>query len=571
MNGAETIIDFLTRKGVKHTFGYPGGPVIVLFDAIYKMGFPNILTRHEQGAAHAAEGYAKVSGLPGVMLATSGPGATNLVTGLADAYLDSVPVLAITGAVARKATGTDAFQEADITGITQPITKYNYLVMRSEDLLPILEEAWTLTTEGRPGPVLVNVPKDILAGPVNSHAITAQPYTRHRPPRIRTRSLTSQVYEAIAASKRPLLLAGGGCVIARNGTEDLRRFVEALGIPVATTLMGKGAIAAGHPLYLGNLGMHGTPQANTALGNCDLLLAVGTRFSDRIIGDPELFTGSDQKRKIIHVDIDLAEIGKNIHTDIEIEDDAAAFFEAMLSALPSKAGFADWTDWQQKLRAIGSRYAELVADMYQATSPLRPQYIIHQVAERLKGQNPVVVTDVGQHQMFAAQHYPVESPRSFITSGGLGTMGFGLPAAIGASSASPERTTVLFVGDGGIQMTIQELGTLAKQKYPVKILVFDNSCLGMVRQWQELFFDQRYCNTILDNNPDFVKIADAYGIPGERAHDGATLSAALDHALQTDGPYLIHCAVDPEMNVYPMIPAGKMPQDLLMPGMEEEN
>ncbi|MDW7657543.1 MAG: thiamine pyrophosphate-binding protein, partial [Bacillota bacterium] len=453
----------------------------------------------------------------------------------------------------------------------QPVTKYNYLVMKPEELLPALEEAWNLTTEGRPGPVLVNVPKDILASPINDTVNVAQASTRHRPARIRTRAMTGQVYEAIRKSSRPLLLAGGGCVIARHGTEDLKSFAEAMNMPVATTLMGKGAIAADHPLYLGNLGMHGTPQANTALGNCDLLLAVGSRFSDRIIGDPALYTQPGSDRTIIHVDIDLAEIGKNIRTDIEIEDDAAAFFEAMLAAKPEQPISADWQEWLDKLRAIGHRYAGLVRDMYQDTSPLRPQYVVHQVAELLKGKNPIVVTDVGQHQMFAAQHYPVESPRSFITSGGLGTMGFGLPAAIGAASADPGRTTVLFAGDGGFQMTIQELGTLAQQNLPVKMLIMDNSCLGMVRQWQELFFDKRYGNTLLESNPDFVKIADAYGIPGGRAFDGTTLAAELDKAMSVPGPYLIHCAIDPEMNVYPMIPAGKMPQDLLMPGMEEES
>lgn len=566
MNGAEAIVDFLKRKGVKHTFGYPGGPVIVLFDAIYKANFPNILTRHEQGAAHAAEGYAKVTGEPGVMLATSGPGAANLVTGLADAYLDSVPVLAITGAVARKSIGTDAFQEADITGITQPITKYNYLVMKSEELLPVLEEAWNLTTEGRPGPVLVNVPKDILSDPVNGSVPVLQPL-RHRPPRIPSQGMTGIVYEAISKSTRPLLLAGGGCIIAKNGPEQLKAFVETLNIPVATTLMGKGVIAADHPLHLGILGMHGTPQANTALGKCDLLLAVGTRFSDRIIGDPELYNQLGSDRTVIHVDIDLAEIGKNIRTDIEIEDDAAAFFDAMLKAYPGQPFDANWKDWLNQLQSIRRRYAELVKAMYQDTKPLQPQYLVHQVAEWQKGKNPIVVTDVGQHQMFVAQHYPIESPRSFVTSGGLGTMGFGLPAAIGASSARPERTTILFAGDGGFQMTIQELGTLAKLNLPVKILIFDNGCLGMVRQWQELFYGKRYGSTILDNNPDFVKIADAYGIPGGKADDGASLSAELEKATRRQGPYLIHCLVDPTVNVFPMIPAGKMPQDLMMPGL----
>jgi acetolactate synthase-1/2/3 large subunit len=313
--------------------------------------------------------------------------------------------------------------------------------------------------------------------------------------------------------------------------------------------------------------MHGTPQANTALGNCDLLLAVGCRFSDRIIGDPDLFNQTAARRTLIHVDIDLAEIGKNIRTDIEIEDDAASFFEAMLAACPADLS-VDWQTWLDSLLTMKRRYGELVKAMYRDTSPLLPQFVVHTVAERLKGTNPIVVTDVGQHQMFVAQHYPVESPRSFITSGGLGTMGFGLPAAIGAASAAPERPTVLFAGDGGIQMTIQELGTLAKLQLPVTMIIMDNSCLGMVRQWQELFFGKRYCNTLLDNNPDFVKIADAYGIAGGRAHDGATLRAELEKALAQPGPYLIHCAIDTGENVYPMIPAGKLPQDLIMPGLD---
>ena len=564
MNGSQLIIDFLARKGVKNAFGYPGGPIISLFEAIYEAKFPLILTRHEQGAAHAAEGYAKVTGRPGVMIATSGPGATNLVTGLADAYLDSVPVLAITGAVTRKATGSDAFQEADITGITLPVTKYNYLVMNPDELLPILEEAWKLTTSGRPGPVLVNVPKDILTGPIRPQNGRPATYVRHRPVRVQTMGMTDQIYEAIRSSRQPLLLAGGGCVIAWKGTDDLRAFVESLGIPVATTLMGKGAMPDDHPLYLGNLGMHGTPQANTALGNCDLLLAVGSRFSDRIIGDPDQYNKSP--RTVIHVDIDPAEIGKNLRTDIEIEDDAAAFFEAMLATRPADDFRLRWVGWLSGLMAKKARYRELVQEMYHDSSPLLPQYIINQVSTLLRGRNPLVVTDVGQHQMFVAQHYPVESARSFITSGGLGTMGFGLPAAIGASMAAPDRTTVLFTGDGGFQMTIQELGLLASLNLPIKILVMDNGCLGMVRQWQELFFDKHYSKTLLDDNPDFVKIAEAYRIPGGLASDGDSLRRELGKALKTEGPYLIHCMVEQSENVYPMIPAGKMPQDLLMPG-----
>ncbi|MGI6334287.1 MAG: biosynthetic-type acetolactate synthase large subunit [Saccharofermentanales bacterium] len=566
MNGAELVVDFLIRKGVKKAFGYPGGPVIILYEAIYKYGFPHVLTRHEQGAVHAAEGYAKVSGQPGVCLATSGPGATNLVTGLADAYLDSVPVLAITGAVARESIGTDAFQEADITGVTQPITKYNYLVMDPEELLPILEEAWALTTEGRPGPVLVNIPKDILSMTIEPSQTKSSSYIRHRPPKIETQALSGEVYAALARSQRPLLLAGGGCVISEGGTDDLLQFVDSLGIPVATTLMGKGAIPEDHPLFLGILGMHGTPQANTALGNCDLLLAVGSRFSDRIIGDFGSYN-PDGKRQIIHVDIDPAEIGKNIKADLGIEDDAASFFGAMLAVRPEIDYSAGWSAWKQELERKKQEYQVVKNAMYKPSRPLTPQFVIHQVATALKGQNPVVVTDVGQHQQFVAQHYPVESPRSFITSGGLGTMGFGLPAAIGASAASPERTTLLFTGDGGFQMTIQELGVLAKLQLPLKVFIMDNCCLGMVRQWQELFFDRHYSQTILDNNPDFVMIAEAYGLPAGTASDGESLKEQIDRALAAEGPYIVHCPVDPEENVFPMIPAGKMPQDLIMPGM----
>lgn len=578
MNGAELIVDFLKRKGVNHAFGYPGGPIIVLYDAIYKADFPHILTRHEQGAAHAAEGFAKATGIPGVVIATSGPGATNLVTGLADAMLDSVPMLAITGAVARKATGTDAFQEADITGITQPITKYNYLVMNPDELLPILEEAWDLTTQGRPGPVLVNVPKDIMMMEINTdisnQSAATSTYVRHRPPRVRTASMAEQVYEAINKSKKPMILAGGGCIISKGATEDLKRFAECTGIPVATTLMGKGAMLEDHPLYLGNLGMHGTPQANKALGTCDLLLAVGTRFSDRIVGDPVIYS-QDTERFVVHVDVDAAEIGKNVKAAIQIEDDAADFFETMLASLPDTESCGrlneSWKPWLEQLLKMKKRYDELKQPMYEPTTPLQPQYVIHEAAKAWKGEDPILVTDVGQHQMFASQHYPVESPRSWITSGGLGTMGFGIPAAMGTATAYPERTTVLFVGDGGFQMTLQELGVIASHKMPVKIFVMDNSCLGMVRQWQELFFDERYSHTILESNPDFLKLADAYGIRAGKATDPDSFMREIKAAYSTDGPYLIHVVLDSSVNVYPMIPAGKLPNDIIMPGLEDQD
>ncbi|MDD2533371.1 MAG: biosynthetic-type acetolactate synthase large subunit [Eubacteriales bacterium] len=573
MNGAEVIVKFLQDKGVKHAFGYPGGPVLVLYDAIYNAGFPHVQVRHEQGAIHAAEGYAKVTGVPGVVIATSGPGATNLVTGIADAMLDSVPVLCVTGAVARKATGTDAFQEADITGITQPITKYNYLVMTPEDLLPILEEAWALTTEGRPGPVLVNVPKDLLAIQIDTtaEARSISSYTRHRPAKVQTGAMTEKVYAALAKSKKPLLLAGGGCVISKGGVDDMTEFIRCLGIPVATTLMGKGAVSDDHSKYLGHIGMHGTPQANTALGTCDLLLAVGCRFSDRIIGDPDKYN-LDTDRVIIHVDIDSAEIGKNVRADIAIEDDAADFFRTMAANYPTDRTCGvyseDWLDWIDSLLAKKKRYDELVEAMYVPTYPLLPQYLIHRVAQANKGKNPIVVTDVGQHQMFATQHFPVESPRSWITSGGLGTMGFGLPAAIGASFADHSRPTILFVGDGGFQMTFQELGVLANLKLPVKVFIMDNGSLGMVRQWQELFYDRRFSQSGMEGTPDFNMIAKAYNLPCGFANDEASLAREIAKSVETDGPYIVHCIVDTGANVYPMIPAGRMPNELIMPGMD---
>jgi len=571
MTGAELIIDFLARKGVTHAFGYPGGPVLVLYDAIYRMKFPHILTRHEQGAAHAAEGYAKVSGKPGVMIATSGPGATNLVTGLADAYLDSVPLLAITGAVTRRATGSDAFQEADITGITMPITKYNYLVMNPDELLPILEEAWNLTTEGRPGPVLVNVPKDVMALEIGTYEELSESslrtYVRHRPTKIRTESMADKVYAAMRKSVRPLLLVGGGCVISPGAIDSLQAFVDRTGIPVASTLMGKGAIRENHPLYMGMVGMHGTLQGNMALGRCDLMLAVGTRFSDRVIGDPDKYN-EIKGRTIIHVDIDPAEIGKNVRPDIEIEEDAADFFQKMLDFHDDTAESGSWQDWIGQLNEKKAKYEARKQEMYSPVTPLTPQFVVHEVEQALKGQNPIVVTDVGQHQMFAAQHYKVESPRSFITSGGLGTMGFGLPAAIGASSAAPDRTTVLFCGDGGFQMTVQELGLLAKLKLPVKVFILNNGCLGMVRQWQELFFNRNYGCSILDNNPDFCLIAEAYGLPSGLAHDPESLKAEIANALAEEGPYIIHCILDQGENVYPMIPAGKLPHEIIMPGVD---
>lgn len=563
MNGAQTIIKFLQSKNVTEAFGYPGGPVIVLYDAIYEAGFPHILTRHEQGAAHAAEGYAKATGRVGVMIATSGPGSTNLVTGLADAYLDSVPVLAITGAVARASIGSDAFQEADINGIVQPITKNNYLVMSPEELLPALEEAWKLTTEGRPGPVLVNVPKDILSTQIDPNVVKTSAYRRHRPEKILTVEHRSDVYDVLLRAVHPMILIGGGVVISEGAPAYLIEFVEKTGLPVAHTLMGKGAFPEYHQKNLGMVGMHGSPQANIALGMCDLILAVGVRFSDRVIGDPANY--NKKQRTIIHVDLDPAELGKLVHPTIAIEDDAASFFSHMLEDMPDMDSRKRWGTWFDMLDAKKCKYEEIKEKMYETDGKLLPQYLVHKVSQAYKGKNPILVTDVGQHQMFAAQHFKVESPRSFITSGGLGTMGFGLPAAIGAATACPDREVVLFAGDGGFQMTIQELGLMQKLQSNVKAFIMDNACLGMVRQWQELFFNKHYSETTMDNNPDFVKVCEAYGIESVRVKNTDEFDAAVERALSFKGPFVVHCILDGNENVYPMIPPGKQNHEMVYP------
>ena len=585
MNGAETVVAFLRDKGVDPVFGYPGGPILVLYEALYNDQFPHVLTRHEQGAAHAAEGFAKVTGKPGVVIATSGPGATNLVTGIADAILDSVPMLAITGAVARSAIGRDSFQEADITGITLPITKHNYLVMKPEELIPTLEEAWKLTTEGRPGPVLVNIPKDIMALVIDPAAENKFISLAHRPPRKRIQDQADTILHAVKKAKNPLLLAGGGVVISKDANIYMTRLAEAMRIPIATTMMGKGAVQEKHPLYMGMVGMHGTPQGNCGLANCDLLLAVGCRFSDRIIGNPDKYL-QKPGRVIVHADVDPAEIGKNILPHIEVEEDAAAFFQGMLEAVERdhakvhgecSDGLSsetcenreDRNAWFSLLDEKRSKYQSIVDQLTVIDDRLLPEAVVTAVSRAYSGRDPILVTDVGQHQMFATKYFEVESPRSFLTSGGLGTMGFGLPAALGAAYAAGERPVILFVGDGGFQMTMQELGPIQENDLPVKIVIMDNKQLGMVRQWQELFFDKHYSHSILDHNPNFVQIADAYGMKAMSAKTAEEFAAGLKAMLKDDHPFLLHVHLDEKELVYPMIPPGQNPENIIMPGMED--
>jgi len=553
ITGAEIIVKALQAEGVEVVFGIPGGAVLPLYHELAVSPIRHILTRHEQGAAHAADGYARASGKAGVCIATSGPGATNLVTGIATAYMDSVPLVAITGQVPTGLIGKDAFQEADITGITMPITKANYLVTHVKDLAPVIREAFYVATTGRPGPVLIDIPRDI----------TTQRTAFQYPPKLRLRGYrpkiaphplqVAQAAAAILESERPLLFIGGG-VIASGAHEKVRELAELQDIPVIISLMGKGGFPENHPLFVGMVGMHGTVAANYAVSEADLLIGVGVRFDDRATGKVDTFA---PKAKIIHIDIDAAEIGKIINPHIPIVADAREALEALLAELgSSKKERPLW-------REIIKKWQEDYPLGYEKKG-LKPQYVIEQL-NQLTGGKAIVATDVGQHQMWAAQYYRVEEPRSFLTSGGLGTMGFGLPAAIGAAMARPGKTVALISGDGSFQMNIQELATLSHYRLPVKILVINNGFLGMVRQWQELFYERRYAYTQLVN-PNFSKVAEAYGIPGRQVFTPEEVVPALEEALSADGPFLLDFLVEPEENVLPMVPPGQAISKMLTRG-----
>lgn len=554
MNGAQYLVRFLEKKGVEYIFGYPGGKVIFLYDVLGRSSLKHILTRHEQGAVHAADGYARVTGKPGVCIATSGPGATNLVTGLANAYLDSVPLIAITGQVGLGDLGRDSFQEADIFGITMPITKHSYMIKEMERLPATLEEAWDVAVSGRPGPVLIDIPSDIFTGTVECDSVLPQPVTRKRPGKNGLKEQISKVKASLKKAKRPLLMLGGG-IISASATAQTLSFLEYTGIPAVTTLMGKGCVPDKHPQILGMVGMHGIPAANLALNTCDVLLAVGVRFSDRVTGKPQNFL---QNTVIVHVDIDPAELCKNVHTEIPVVCDAGKFFSEITKELQKSDKPLRLEKWRELLAGYQDKYALV----YEKDTVLKPQQIIEQTA-RLAGDKAVVVTDVGQHQMFTAQYYPIEGCRNFVTSGGLGTMGFGLPAAIGAALGRPGEEIILFSGDGSIQMNIQELATLAQNQLPVKVFILNNSCLGMVRQWQELFYHEHYAQTIFECNPDFVKVAEAYGIKGIRISEAWAAPKLIEQALKIKGPVLIDCVVDQAENVYPIIPPGGGPHEML--------
>ncbi len=543
--GAKILIEGLQHEGVEVIFGYPGGAILPVYDELYNSRMKHILVRHEQAAAHAADGYARASGRVGVCLSTSGPGACNLVTGIATAYMDSIPVVAITGQVPTALLGNDAFQESDITGITAPITKYNYLVKDVADLGRVVREAFYISGTGRPGPVLIDLPKDIQnAGLADETPLPEHVALRGYQPTYRghARQIDTAL-RMMAEAERPVIYAGGGIILS-GASQELVELAERMGIPVTTTLMGLGCIPCDHPLNLGMLGMHGTCYANYAVTDCDLLIAVGVRFDDRVTGRIEAFAPGAQ---IVHIDIDPAEIGKNKPIDVPIVGDAKTVLQAMIQRMkpPGARG-----KWQDQIRVWKEKYPL----QYREDGALRPQYIIRELSDLLKGE-AVIVSEVGQNQMWTAQYFCFKKPRTWITSGGLGTMGYGFPAAMGAHFAQPEVPVFVIAGDGSFQMNIQELGTVAQYNIPVKVVILNNMYLGMVRQWQEIFYDRRYSYTELPS-VEFVKIAAAYGIDGVRVETCDEVLPAMKLALDTDGPFVMDFRIEREENVYPMVPAG---------------
>ena len=544
--GAQILVDTLLTEGVEHIFGIPGGVVIPIFDALYESPLDVVLTRHEQGAGHAADGYARASGRVGVCLVTSGPGATNLTTAIATANFDSVPFVAFTGQVRTNLIGNDAFQEADVTGITRPITKHNFLVRRVDDLAHTIRAAFHIARTGRPGPVVVDLPLDVsnaqtdLPIPTEIHLPGYRPHVKGNARQIQLAA------EAINSAKRPLIYAGGGVIIA-TAADELRRLAETANIPVTTTLMALGAFPEHSPLALKMLGMHGTAYANYAMQHADCIIAVGARFDDRITGKLDEF--APERECIIHIDIDPASISKNIAVDIPVVGDARRILAQLLEHIKP----AEHTAW----RALIDEWKAKHPLSYDATDgTVKPQFVIQQIYEATRGE-AIICTEVGQNQMWAAQWYTYSKPRQFISSGGLGTMGFGFPAAIGAQTACPDRIVFDIAGDGSIQMNIQELSTAVQRKLPVKIAILNNGFLGMVRQWQEMFFDRRYASTVLsDGNPDFVKVAEAYGARGIRIEHPDQVRPAIDDALATEGPVVMDFRINPEENVFPMVPSG---------------
>ena len=569
LTGAEIVVRALRDQGVEHIFGYPGGAVLPIYDALFQQdAVEHVLVRHEQGAAHAAEGYARSTGKPGVLLVTSGPGATNAVTGLADALMDSIPVVCFTGQVPTHLIGSDAFQECDTTGITRPCTKHNYLVRDVNDLARIIHEAFYVAKSGRPGPVVIDVPKDVqfkkgrYVGPANVEHRTYRPQTKGDPRAIQ------RAVEMMAAAKRPVFYTGGGVINAGpQASKLLRELVKLTGFPITSTLMGLGAFPASDPQWLGMVGMHGTYEANLAMNRCDLMINIGARFDDRVTGRLDAFSPHSKK---IHVDIDASSFNKTVKCDVPVLGDAAEVLREMLAAWKAlgrtnePAAMKSWNaqvdEWRAR-KSLGYRRSDEV---------IKPQYAIERLYQLTKDRKTFVTTEVGQHQMWAAQHFHFDEPNRWMTSGGLGTMGYGVPAAVGVQVAHPDALVIDIAGEASVQMTLQEISTAIQYRLPVKIFILNNEYMGMVRQWQQLLHGGRYSHSYSEALPDFVKLAEAYGAVGIRATTPAELDAKILEMINTERPVIFDCVVDKNENCYPMIPSGAAHDEMILADAQDQ-
>ncbi|MCX5904602.1 MAG: biosynthetic-type acetolactate synthase large subunit [Proteobacteria bacterium] len=556
MKGAQIFLESLIREQVKVIFGYPGGSVLDVYNYLYESKLQHILVRHEQAAVHAADGYARATGDVGVCLVTSGPGATNTVTGIATAYMDSIPIVVFTGQVPTMLIGNDAFQEADIVGITRPCTKHNYLVREVKEIAATIKEAFYIARSGRPGPVLVDLPKDVLRESAVFHYPEQLTMRSYRPTYKGNKRQIVRAMEEIAQAKKPVIIAGGG-VILSNASKELTSFARKLSIPVTATLMGLGGFPATDPLSLGMLGMHGTYCANMAVTSCDLLIAIGCRFDDRATGDVNRFAPA---AKIIHLDIDPTSISKNIKVDIPIVGDVKEILkDCLVIASEQKVSKEPHDEWLKEIED----WKETHALNYKQTDIIKPQFVIEKLYELTKG-DCIITTEVGQNQMWTAQFFTFDKPRTLLTSGGLGTMGYGFPAAIGAQVAFPHKTVIDIAGDGSIQMNIQELATAVQYQLPVKIAILNNHSLGMVRQWQELFYQKRYSHSTFTAHPDFVKLAEAYGAVGLRATKPEEVVPVIKKALATPRTVIMEFVVESEEGVYPIVPAGAPINEMIL-------